>query len=124
MRNLVTLILLVSMQIVAYSQNENDSTIIVNTVSALPATDSSPVKRRTYKPRPAVDIPLTAIGTGWSLYAFSKIYSKDQTPEEVILNLNKRNIPSFDRHGADVYHPKADELGDMLFYGSMPLPYY
>jgi len=122
MRNLITLILLVSLQIVAYGQNENDSPIIFDTVSALPATDSSPVKHRTYKLKPAVDIPLTAIGTGWSLYAFSKIYSKDKTPEEVVLNLNKQNIPSFDRPGADVYHPKADELGDMLFYGSMPLP--
>ena len=41
---------------------------------------------------------------------------------EKILSLDKKNIPSFDRKGADVYHPKADETGDLLFYGSMPLP--
>lgn len=75
-----------------------------------------------YKLKAASDIPITAIGTGWSLYAFSKIYSKDKSSVEKILSLNKNDIPSFDRHGASVYHPKADNLGDMLFYGSMPLP--
>jgi len=118
---------LVFLQLFVYGQNESDST---SSVDSLPTVDSvqistagsSPVKLKTYKLKPAVDIPLTAIGTGWSLYAFTEIYSKDKTPEEVILSLDKQDIPPFDRHGADVYHPEADEIGDLLFYGSMPLP--
>jgi len=119
--------LLAFSQLFVYGQNENDSTSSVDSLPAIdsvPITtvDSSPVKVKTYKLKPAVDIPLTAIGTGWSLYAFTEIYSKDKTPEEVILSLDKQDIPAFDRHGADVYHPKADEIGDLLFYGAMPLP--
>lgn len=122
MRILFTLMLLVSLQLLAHGQNESDNTLAVDTLPALSPVDKGLFKQRTYKLEPAIDIPLTAIGTGWSLYAFSKIYSKDKTPEEFILNLNKRNIPSFDRQGAEVYHPKADKTGDRLFYGSMPLP--
>jgi membrane-associated phospholipid phosphatase len=121
--------LLVSLQIIAYSQNENDSTftgdsIPVSNDDSIPekTADRGPVKVKTYKLKPAVDIPLTAIGTGWSLYAFTKIYSKDKSPEEVILSLDKQDIPAFDRHGADVYHPEANKIGDLLFYGSMPVP--
>jgi membrane-associated phospholipid phosphatase len=113
--------LLTSLQITAYGQNENVSSSADDSIQTT-TPGSGPVKVRTYKLKPAVDIPLTVIGTGWSLYAFTKIYSKDKTPEETILSLNKKNIPSFDRHSADVYHPKANETGDMLFYSSMPLP--
>ena len=28
----------------------------------------------------------------------------------------------FDRHGASVYHPEADQVGNALFYGAMPPP--
>jgi membrane-associated phospholipid phosphatase len=77
---------------------------------------------QTYKLRPGADIPVTAIGTGWSLYAFTKIYSKDKSSEEDILSLDVNDIPRFDRHGASVYHPEADDLGNLLFYGAMPLP--
>jgi membrane-associated phospholipid phosphatase len=122
MRHLITLVLLVGLKSFAYGQNESDSIIAADTITSKTVGNNRPAKVRTYKLNPVVDIPLTAIGTSWSLYAFSKIYSKDKTPEEVILSLDKKNIPSFDRHGADVYHPKADELGDMLFYSSMPLP--
>jgi len=129
MRNLITLMLLAFSQLFAYGQNENDSTSRVDSLPTVDSVtiataDSSPVKVRTYNLKPAVDIPLTAIGTGWSLYAFTEIYNKDKTPEEVILSLDKQDIPAFDRHGADVYHPEADEIGDLIFYSSMPLPLF
>ncbi|MEP7372834.1 MAG: phosphatase PAP2 family protein [Chitinophagaceae bacterium] len=121
MHNLITLILLISLQIFAYGQNENDTTTIAGSVPTK-TSDNNSVKVTVYKLKPAVDIPLTAIGTGWSLYAFSKIYNKDKTPEEIILSLDKSDIPSFDRHGANVYHPDADKTGDLLFHSAMPLP--
>jgi hypothetical protein len=80
------------------------------------------VKEEVYKLKPAVDIPVTLIGAGWSMYAFSKIYSKDPSTEQEINNLNKNNINGFDRWGAEVYSTKAADASDLFFYGSMPLP--
>lgn len=96
--------------------------IVSDTAIRVPVTINTEKGQEVYKLRPASDIPITAIGTGWSLYAFSRIYSKDKSTVEKILSLNKNDIPSFDRHGASVYHPEADNLGNMLFYSSMPLP--
>ncbi len=97
-------------------QNTNDTTI--QTFADVKLSGNKEV----YKLKAISDIPIIAIGTGWSLYAFSKIYSKEKSSEEKILSLDKNNIPSFDRKGADVYHPKADEPADLIFYISMPLP--
>lgn len=105
-------------------QNKPDSTMLVTPDSTVqPFTNEKPsANQEVYKLKAASDIPIIAIGTGWSLYAFTKIYSKDKSSEETILSLNKNDINSFDRRAADVYHPKADEIADMLFYYSMPLP--
>lgn len=123
---------MICIELYASGQTTPDTTIQIQTDSTfqnIPDTSSQIFtgknisgSQEVYKLKAVSDIPVTAIGTGWSLYAFTKIYSKDKSSEEKILSLDKNNIPSFDRHGADVYHPKADELGDMLFYGSMPLP--
>ncbi|HUM67010.1 MAG TPA: phosphatase PAP2 family protein [Chitinophagaceae bacterium] len=104
-------------QVITDSVSHNDTIDRI-----VPATVVIEKSTEVYKLKPASDIPVTAIGTGWSLYAFSRIYSKDRSSVEKILSLDKNNIPSFDRRGASVYHPKADNVGDMLFYSSMPLP--
>ena len=104
-------------------QNNPDSSMqIIADTAVQTFKEKFPKNQEVYKLKAASDIPITAIGTGWSLYAFSKIYSKDKSSVEKILSLDKNDINSFDRRGADVYHPRADEIGDMLFYGSMPLP--
>ncbi len=102
-----------------------DTSVIIQQYSepfsklAIPGVDRSvPV----YILKPSVDIPLTAIGAGWSAYAFSKIYSKDPIPEADILALSKSDINSFDRWGADVYGENAAATSDLFFYGSIPLP--
>ena len=79
-------------------------------------------KTQVYQLNPAVDIPLTAIGTGWSLYAFTKIYNKDTSTTEQILALDRNDITPFNRSAIDHYSEKAQKAGDILFYGSMPLP--
>lgn len=98
---------------------------ILDTLSKNPATEYKPAKpdpKKIYKLNYPVDIPITAIGTGWTLYAFTQIYSKDKSTEDQILELNKNDIPKIDRHGADVYNTKASDVADMIFYTSMPLP--
>ncbi len=125
---------MISMQLHAFGQTTPDTTMnaqpdsVMQTdadTTAPPATltqEKPPYSDEVYKLKAASDIPVIAIGTGWSLYAFTKIYSKDKSNEETILSLNKNDINSFDRHGADVFHPKASDHADMIFYGSMPLP--
>lgn len=103
------------------TSNSTDTAIVnVSTVShqALANGDKQPV----YKLKPAVDIPVTAIGAGWSLYAFTKIYSKDPSTVEEIESLRKEDINGFDRWAADVYSEKAANSSDYFFYGAMPLP--
>ncbi|MEI6946524.1 phosphatase PAP2 family protein [Paraflavisolibacter sp. H34] len=75
-----------------------------------------------YRLRPGRDIPLTAAAAAWSGYAFTQIYSKDDTPEATIRNLKKSDINGFDRWGADVYSRSADKISDYPFYIAMPLP--
>jgi membrane-associated phospholipid phosphatase len=141
MNKIIALCLLVGMQSYVFaqtpdstSQNTTDSSLqpgsdpVLRTVTDSSQAFSKKDKKKfsqsleVYKLKAASDIPITAIGTGWSLYAFTQIYSKDKSTEEKILSLNTNDIPSFDRHGADVFHPKASDVADMLFYGSMPLP--
>jgi len=132
MRNLFTLVTLSLLHLYVYAQIPADSSYVLRDTShrivdsinqSLITTNAiRDSKIKVYKLKPASDIPITAIGTGWSLYAFTKIYSKDKSSEEDILSLDINDIPSFDRHGAKVYHSKANEVGDLLFYGSMPLP--
>jgi membrane-associated phospholipid phosphatase len=80
--------------------------------------ESDPV----YKLKSAVDIPLTAAAAGFSIYGFSKIYSKDATPERDILQLNKADLNGFDRWAAGLHSQKAADVSDLFFYGAMPVP--
>lgn len=88
------------------------------TRTTLPADQPAPV----YKLKPAVDIPLTAVTAGVSIYGFSKIYNKDPSTTQQILRLNKQDLNGFDRWAADVYSVKAANASNIFFYGSMPLP--
>jgi membrane-associated phospholipid phosphatase len=110
----------------AYSQ---DTTVVTTTAdySAKPDTTIAvpaprPADVPVYQLKPSVDIPVTAIGTGWSLYAFTKIYSKDPSTKEQIQALRISDLNRFDRWAADVYSDKAANTSDFFFYGSMPLP--
>ena len=110
------LALLISVQGMA----QQDS-LTVDTISINKAQESIQ-DQEVYNLKPAVDIPLTVATAGWSVYAFTKIYSKDPSTAEEILSLNKNDINSFDRWAADVYSDKAARRSDYFFYGSMPLP--
>src|SRR5215207_545647 len=90
-----------------YSQTDTlartDTTPLVQ-----PAPLSAPVpdkerKEPVYKINAAVDIPVTAVCAGWTLFAFSKIYSKDPTPDGKILALRESDINGFDRWAVRPY---------------------
>lgn len=77
---------------------------------------------RVYKIKPAIDLPIIAAGTAFSLHGFSVIYNKPSTPEEHILSLRKSDINGFDRRAANNYDENADKVSDYLFYGAIPAP--
>ncbi|HYF31431.1 MAG TPA: phosphatase PAP2 family protein [Chitinophagaceae bacterium] len=110
------------------SRKAQDSLVTVSLTDTLELhTDSFQVskperKGSVYKIKPAIDLPIIAAGTAWSLYGFSQIYNKPSSPEARILSLRKSDINGFDRAAADNYDEGADKTSDALFYGSMPVP--
>ena len=91
-----------------------------------PVQENTPqaVPEKIYRLRPAADIPIVAIGGGWSGYAFTKIYSKKASTKEEILSLNKADLPAIDRWAAGKSDPAAAKTSDLFFYGSIPVPFF
>jgi hypothetical protein len=113
---------LAAVSVTAFSQTDTTAltttSVSTNAYSALPAENDQEV----YKLKAKVDIPVIAIGAGWSIYGFSQIYSKDRIPVETVRNLSKEDVNGFDRWAAGKSSEKAANTSDLLFYGSMPLP--
>ncbi len=123
MRHLIIAALFVP--VFAFAQQDsvripNDSLIEIVRPEQLQAKTGSTAE--VYQIKPAVDIPLTVGATAWTLFGFSKIYSKDTSTRAQILALNPQNVAGYNRFGTDLYSEKAEDASDMLFYGSMPLP--
>jgi membrane-associated phospholipid phosphatase len=76
-----------------------------------------------YKINPAVDIPIVAVGSVWSVYALSKVYTKTPPTVAEVQALNKDNIPAFDRWSIYPYNDKLEKLSYYPFYASIPLPF-
>ena len=113
-----------------YSQN--DSTIIYSQDSILNISQSSTPAVKTeieintsesvYTLKPGVDIPIVAVGTVWSVYAFTKIYNKTHPTIDQIQNLKKEDINAFDRWAVYRYSQSLDDISYYPFYASIPLP--
>lgn len=93
---------------------QNDTLIIPPTPETKPAS--------IYKMKYGLDIPLAVSTTAWTLYAFTKIYGGEKTPEADILALNADNLNSIDRSTTNNYSEKSKAASDKFFYGSMPAP--
>src|SRR4030095_11790155 len=85
-------------------------------------SNTKPPKTEVYKIKKGIDIPILLVGAGWSGYAFTKIYSKDPSTVEEIEALDRNDIIPFNRSAIDHFSQKAKDVGDIFFYGSMPLP--
>jgi len=104
---------------------DTTATQSADSISKYSFTQTQPPSRgktEVYKIKKGVDIPVLAVGAGWSGYAFTKIYSKDPSTEEEIENLDRNDISPFNRSAIDHFSQKAKDIGDAFFYGSMPLP--
>lgn len=93
------------------------------TLNNVQANAARPPAGEVYRIRPKFDIPFTVAATAYTLYGFTRVYGKDNTPEQTIRNLDVQDIPRFDRWAADIYNEKAATTSDYLFYGSVPIPF-
>ena len=78
--------------------------------------------QKIYKLNPAIDVPIIVVGTGWSLYAFTKIYVKGHSSEQTILDLKISNVNSLDRWAVYSYDEHLDKVSYYPFYAAMPFP--
>lgn len=104
------------------AQNDSASLRVDTTPILQPEIKEKP--KQVYKLNPGADIPVTATGTLWSLYAFTKIYNKDPSNEEAILALKKSDVNGFDRWAIKPYSKRLDEISYIPFYASMPMPVF
>ena len=104
-----------------YASGQNDSTYLLN-ADTISSKQHVVNHHQLYKIKPAVDIPIAAAGTAWSLYAFSKIYVKPPSSEEKILSLKKEDINSFDRWAVRPYNGTLDKISYYPFYAALPYP--
>jgi membrane-associated phospholipid phosphatase len=75
-----------------------------------------------YRLNAAADITVTALTAGWSAFAFTKIYSKDDITAEELAGIKKENVPGFDRWAIKPFNEKIDKASYIPFYAAMPAP--
>ena len=82
----------------------------------------SSTNEEVYTLTPIVDVPIIAVGTAWSCYAFTKIYEKTAPTVDQIQNLKTSDVNSFDRMAIYPYSKTMDAESYYPFYAAMPLP--
>ncbi|MFI5219935.1 MAG: phosphatase PAP2 family protein [Bacteroidia bacterium] len=124
MRNKKYIICLVFVTLFLNVYSQQDTTRLQPGDSLITGDVDATTHQEVYKLNLAVDIPIVAVGGGWSAFAFTKIYKKDPSTPEQIMNLDKNDINSFDRGSAGNWDEEADKISDYPFYASMPLPFF
>lgn len=107
-----------------------DSAYATLTDSATPAPAPLSVTKKirmekpgqVYRLNAAADITVTALTAGWSAFAFTKIYSKDDITAEELAGIREENVPGFDRWAIKPYNEKIDKASYIPFYAAMPAP--
>ncbi|MBK5283957.1 MAG: phosphatase PAP2 family protein [Bacteroidia bacterium] len=116
-----------------YSQSDSlpavaRDTIAKDSASLSPLRDNEPKvvpnkREQVYKLNLGVDIPIIAVGTAFTLYATTKIYTKGESTREQIEALNISDLNSFDRWAVYPYSKSLDENSYYPFYAAFPLPF-
>ena len=131
----ILLIVLIAATINFPAMAQEDTTILkTDSASVVTDTTAQPVavhmmmpatKRKSdqvYRLNAGADITITAIAAGWSGYAFTKIYSKDDITHAELENLDRQNIPGFDRWAIRPFNETIDKASYIPFYAAMPAP--
>ncbi len=115
--------LLLALLITTCSYGQDDSATTIMEDEPKPATISKKKSsEHMYHVNNAVDMSLVVALGGTSIYGMSIIYNKTPTPTSVILNLDKNNVPSYDRWTAGWHDAEMDKVSYYPFYAVMPLP--
>lgn len=126
MKKCLWCVLAISLHLFLFAQQDSlkayNNDIITGADTVVNSSKNVEIKQQVYKLKPVVDIPVFAVGAGWSSYAFTKIYSKDTSTIEKILSLDVSDINGFDRWAVRPYSENMSKNSDYLFYGSMALP--
>jgi membrane-associated phospholipid phosphatase len=116
-------LLIVSLVLLAAFQSKSqDTPVHLNPNPDTDITGKGNASGEVYKIKAKVDIPITLAAAGFTLFGFSKIYSRDKIPESEILALRPENVNSIDRSTAGNFDEKAKDLSDKFFFGAMPAP--
>lgn len=75
-----------------------------------------------YKIHYRYEVPVTVVAAGITGFNFSGISKKENSTEAQIENLDKNNIPFFDRWTVHVYSRSMDQASYIPFYLAIPLP--
>jgi len=75
-----------------------------------------------YRIKTKVEIPVTVVAAGFTVYNFSQISKKEAPTEAQVQALNKDNINWFDRLSVHTYSKNVDQLSYIPFYVAIPLP--
>jgi len=124
MKKLYTVVPAVLFVFASVHAQTNSETLTSDTLPIQQPEIKKDKPQQVYKMNWGADIPVTATGTLWSLYAFTQIYSKDPTNSETVLALDKKNVPGFDRWAIRPYNEKVDKISYLPFYASMPVPVF
>jgi membrane-associated phospholipid phosphatase len=122
MKHLLSVLFFLTLRFYSNAQDDTIPVLVetdTQTVVLTPKTGHHKI----YKLYPAVDIPVTVLPAAWSSFAFTKIYNKPPSTEEQIINLDRNDIPKFDRWAAGKSDKTADNNSDYLFYGTIPVPF-
>ncbi|HLG36130.1 MAG TPA: phosphatase PAP2 family protein [Bacteroidia bacterium] len=116
-----------------YSQSDTIYSVVRDTIpkdsaSVIPpfAAETKIVlnkKEQIYTLKPGVDIQIIAVGTVFSLYAFTVIYDKAPSTAEEINSLKVSDINSFDRWSIYPYKDETHLISAIQFHASIPLPF-
>jgi membrane-associated phospholipid phosphatase len=118
-RNCLLLAILITYN--TYAQDDTTNAGELERPLPIAVSDNIPPEHM-YHVNNAVDMPIVLALGGTAIYALTIIYSKKNTPESVILNLNKNDVPSYDRWTAGWHDDNLDKISYYPFYGVMPLP--
>ena len=126
MKKILCCVVAISLYLFSFAQQDslkaNNDTLARTDTAANISIKNVEIKQQVYKLKPSVDIPVTAVGVGWSGYAFTKIYSKERSPVQKIVSLDVNDINWFDRWAVRPHSEKIGNTCDYIFYGSMVLP--
>jgi membrane-associated phospholipid phosphatase len=81
-----------------------------------------PPNQQIYKINYRTEVPFTVVAAAITGFNFSQISQKTNSTETQIENLDKDNIPFFDRWTVHVYSKSIDQASYIPFYVAIPLP--